>query len=123
MAKLKMSGKVSLENLKENLSSKLDPKYNLILNNSRLEVVQDTLRGCVVKVEKENGETEILIGPFVPSTGLAVLMSLICVGIACLLMLFVDVILGVILSPFSVIVRLLPSSGLVNEVKNALEAS
>jgi len=121
MPKLIKSGIITLEQLKDKLSPSIGSKYKLLLKGSRLEVVADELRGCVVKVKQKGDESFILFGPFVPSTGLAVVMSLICVGGSFAIMFFVNIILGAILLSASVFLRLLPSSGVVNEVKKELD--
>jgi len=121
MPKLTNQVAVTIEQLKHTLSSALGSEYKLILKAGRLEVVQDELRGCVVKVKQKSNETDIFLGPFVPSTQLAVVMSLLCFGAAFALMFFVNVIVGIVLLPLSIIVRLLPSSRTVNETKRIIE--
>ena len=121
MPKLTKPGNITLDKLKDNLSISIGSKYKLLLNGSRLEVIGGSFRGCVVKVERRGEQSNIFFGPFIPSTGLAVVMSIISVGSAAAIMAFVNFILGVILLPASMLLRLAPSSGVVNEVKKELE--
>jgi len=120
MAKLTKERAVTLEQIKETLSNSLGSDCELLLKDGRLEVVRDELRGCMVKIKRKNSKTDVFFGPFVPSTGLAVMMSLLCCGGAVVMMLFVNVIVGIVLLPMSVIIRLLPSSGVVKQVKDIL---
>ena len=122
MSKLTKSGGVSIEELKDRIESQLGTRYNLLLKGARLEVVKGALRGCVVKVkQKKWGDTDIYFRPFAPALGLAIAISLLCIGIASLLILFGNLLLGIILLAAYLLVLLLPLNGLVNEVKNAIE--
>lgn len=119
-SKLTKSGVVTLHELAQEIREKVRVQ-SASVRGSRVEIRRDGLRGCMASIKQSGSQTEVSIGgPFVPSTGLSVLMSVPCSGGAFAVMLFVNLFLGIALLVLSTFIRFLPSVGLVSEIKAGL---
>ncbi|MFZ2631044.1 MAG: hypothetical protein WA081_21250 [Desulfosalsimonadaceae bacterium] len=120
MAKIQLSGNVDKQSIVEYLRKKLH--HNIREKGKRIEVIKGALSGCIVRVQsRKSGRTNLFTGPFMPSTSLAIVITLIKAGVALLLIVYVNVVLGVrLFVPGSLALRFVPSQAIVAEITEAL---
>lgn len=120
MATVSLSHPMSLKEIEETLHQTLGPEYRMRQKGSRLDVIKDDLRGCMLRLRGKPPSTEVVLTPFIPSLPLGILISLISVSVAAAVMAYVHPLLGLLLLPVTLFLRLGPAQKVVGEVMNLL---
>lgn len=125
MAKVEFGKIIAIETIKELLEKELGPEFEIKIKKNRIVIVQDSTKGCSIRLKEKNGAT-ICKGPYgsMPSFGLRMLYSLANIALIYYLiwnMGYIGIAISLLPSTLMVLIIRTPSLQLVNNVKDIIE--